>query len=802
MNIFKNLMGKKENERLDSFAYYTLLISTFLLPLLTYTWAAVSPSTVKLAIGGVLLLLTAMCAAAALIQRQELTIPKYSLLGLVWLLPLAYLISTLFAGDGKSMFGSMLSMDSLAFFAVGALVLTVSAVLLRSQQRILGLYLTMLASATTLSIIQIVLFFARPAVEASGVILTSLSLLGTLNDLAVFFGVIIIFTLISLLALPVTAIVRAILGVVLALSLFFCSVVNLTVLWWIIGLFGLGCFVYSISTAYMSGVEAKKGISFAALATLIVAAIFLFGPMTVTELPSKWADVGELEIRPSWQSTVSVGRSALADNMIFGAGPGSFQYQWSKHIPSEIHATMFWRHDFPYGVGFIPTSIVSTGLVGVVAWLLFFASLLWMGFKTFLISPQSKDSDLARYVRTVAWFGAVYLWMIAIIQVPSPALVLIAFVFTGVFLASLIRPENPSTFVTLSFRKNPRIGFLTTLLLTLVLLVAIGGVYGFSTRFFAEVRFNEAMRVINSEKKVDEGEQMIIRATALYPKDEYYRILSDIDLYRINVLLNSRLEDAEAQERLKSLLARTIANATEATERGPKNYRNWSNLASKYQSISTLNIDGSAESAIGAYQRAIEMRPGAPDLLLALATLERSQGNIEQARVYVEQAISMRRSYTDAIFFLAQLQLESNDVANAINSVHAITLFEPKNPVAFFQLGLLHYGAGDYKNAETALSQAVRLANEYANARYFLGLTYWRLERTNESIAEFEKVLETNPENNEVRAIISNLRAGNAPLTVFASSTPAADIQERDSLPITEVTPESQENGRPEQLSE
>ncbi len=804
MSIIDHFAAKKENGWLENCAYYALLASIFLLPILTYTWTAIPQNTIKLAVGGVLFLLTAILSAAALIKRQELTMPRFWLLGLVWLMPLAYALSMLFSSGGtRSMFGTTLTMDSIAFFAVGALACTVSAVILRTQARILGLFLTMLASATTLSIVQIILFFARPSVEASGVNLSSLSLLGTLNDLGVFFGLIIIFSLLSLLVLQITVVVRTILAIVLALALFFCAVVNLTVLWWIIGFFALGCFVYSISSTYFSGSDAKRELSFSALGVLVVAAVFIFGPATVTEMPSKWADVGELEIRPSWQSTVSVGRSALSDSIIFGSGQGSFQSQWSKNVPAEIHSSMFWRHDFPYGIGFIPTTIISTGLVGVISWLAFFVLFLWLGLKALLFAPsQGKETDLNRYIRMVSWFGALYLWAIAFIQVPSPALVLIAFVFTGVFLASLVRHDAPKTFISLSFKMNPRIGFVTTLLLTVIMLVSIGGVYGFTTRLFAEVRFQEGIRTIETEMKVDEGEALIMRAIALHPRDEYYRILSDIGIYRINVLLGEGVETPESQERLKALLAQTIAHATKAVERDETNYRNWANLANKYQTISTLNIDGSAESAVNAYQKALERRPGAPDMLLALATLERSRGDVEQARKHVEEAISMRKSYTDAIFLLAQMQLEANETKNAINSVHAITLFEPQNPVAFFQLGLLHYGDSDYENAKTAFTKAVTLANEYANARYFLGLTNWRLNKPADAIGEFEKVLETNPDNNEVRAIISNLRAGNPPLTVFASSTPSADIQDREGLPVNEGAQGVETNEGAGQLAE
>ncbi|MBP9749359.1 MAG: tetratricopeptide repeat protein [Candidatus Pacebacteria bacterium] len=806
MSIFENLRGRgKENGWLDTFAYYALLVSVFFLPLIAYTWVAIPASTVKLAVGSVALLVTTIVTAAALIQLQAITLPRASLFAAIWLIPLAYLLSTLFAGERTiSAFGTFLTADSLAFMVVGALACTVTALLLRSQTRILGLYLTMLASATVLSILQAVLFFARSTVEATGITLPSLSLLGTLNDLAVFFGIIIILALLTLLVLPVTTLVRAVLWVALTVALFFCAIVNLAVLWWIIAVFALGCVVYSLFTAKYSDDSSMRGISLSAPMTLAVAVFFIFGPASITATPSQWAEVGELDVRPTWQSTVSIGRNALAEHAFFGTGPGSFETQWSKNIPAEIHATTFWNSDFMYGIGLIPTTVISTGLLGALAWLMFFGLLLWTGFRAFLVSSRNKESDLTRYIHMVAWFGAVYLWILTFIQVPSPALVLFAFMFTGVFLASLVRHDEAATYLTFSFKKSPRIGFLVTLTLTAVILLSAGGAYGFSTRFFAEANFQQAVRVINTEMDVDGGEQLIQKAIGLYPRDLYYRTLSEIDIYRLQQLLNEKKSPQEIKEQVEILLAQTIKNATAAIERDRDNYRNWANLANKYQLISTLGIEGSVESSVTAYQSALEKRPGAPDMLLALAALERARGNTEEARKYVEQSISVRKNYTDAIFFLAQMQLEANDTENAIRSVQAIAVFDPNNPVVFFQLGLLYYGNGDYVNAGPALMEAIRLANDYANARYFLGLTYWRLNKEKLAIDEFEKVLETNPENTEVRAIISNLKAGNPPLTMFASSTPAADIQDRQGLPINEVSPETQDEVETtsEQLSE
>jgi tetratricopeptide (TPR) repeat protein len=236
--------------------------------------------------------------------------------------------------------------------------------------------------------------------------------------------------------------------------------------------------------------------------------------------------------------------------------------------------------------------------------------------------------------------------------------------------------------------------------------------------------------------------------------------------------------------RMQELMARAIGNAIKATELQPNNYQNWLNLGALYQSIAPLGIQGSLESAVAAFDRTLELRPNSPSVFYAMAGIERAKGNMAESRSHIEKAISARNQYTDAIFLLAQIQLEQNDVKNAIKSVQAVTVFEPSNAVAFFQLGLLHYGSNDFAQASQAFRRAIVLNDVYANARYFLGLTEWRMGNVPQALSEFRKVLSTNQENAEVRTIVANLEAGLPPFGTTTPTTPVADINTREALPI------------------
>ncbi len=767
---------------LDNSVYWALLVLAVILPISVFVTASVPPTMTKILVGGALVLIATILFSIVTLRHQSLSIPKLFLIPAAWLVPVMYLLSVLFTTDASPTFyGERLSMDSVVFMTISALAVTVTALALTTQRRVLGMYLAMLVSAVILIVLQLILFFARDAVVATGAILPSISLLGSLNDLAVFFGLIIVFVLLSLILLPVSNVIRGVLWLTLVASIFFLGVVNLTVLWWIVGVFALGSFVYSAFSAVDAHEQFTKGISIASLVMILAASFFIFGSDASTGSLAQMVNVGELEVRPSWQTTVGLGEQALSGQAIFGSGPGSFTYMWAEHMPADINQTAFWLTDFAYGIGLVPTSIISTGLLGALAWLVFFGLFMFYGVKNFIFSRKGERGDITYFLRITSFISALYLWIIAVIQVPSPALIIYAALLTGIFIASLALGADASKKIKIVFHENARIGFLVTLFMTFIILLAAGGIYGLTSRFAAEASYQRALTEWNTGGDIDAAYTLLERSVARNPNDTYYRLLSAIDIVRIRNLLAENRAPEEIQEQFQTLLARSIANATQATELDNRDYHNWVNLGTIYSSISPLGIEGSVESAVSAFDEALVLRPNSPQLYLYKATLERARGNNDAAMELVQQAVGLRNQYTDAIFLLAQLQLEDDDTESALRSVEAITIFEPTNPVAFFQLGLLRYGSEDYVGAAQALERAIVLNSFYANARYFLGLAYWRLGDGVAALEQFRAVQQTNPDNVEVASIISNLEAGNEP---FGTITETEEITERDGPPI------------------
>ena len=99
-----------------------------------------------------------------------------------------------------------------------------------------------------------------------------------------------------------------------------------------------------------------------------------------------------------------------------------------------------------------------------------------------------------------------------------------------------------------------------------------------------------------------------------------------------------------------------------------------------------------------------------------------------------------------------------------------------------FQLGLLYYQNNNLVRAEAEFARAISLNENYSNARYFLGLIYDRRGEKEKAIAEFEKILIFNPDNQEVETILANLRTKKSALKGIVP--PGTPPEKRKEVPV------------------
>ncbi len=776
----------KKNRGADGGSFVALFLGTILLPVFFLPVFNLPVDITKSAFFSTLVIVSFLLWLVARMKSGKFVFPKSALLGSVVVLPVVFLVSALFSEvPAVSLLGVEYEMGTFFSILVLALAAFLSSVFFQTKERIFSLY----GWFTGASLI-VFLFAVLGLVVSLGFIPAFLApylpsnIVGKWNDLATFFGFTGLISLITLELMPLKKKFKGAAIASLCLSLFVLALVNFSLLWVVVGVFALVVFVYAISFGQKSSGEeiAERKIPLFSFSVLLLSVFFVLasGPVNSLVRNTLRLNIPQEVVRPNWYATGVVAKDTLLEDPVFGVGPNRFLNAWTDYKPAGINTTDAWNVDFNNSIGVVPTFAVTLGLVGVIAWLAFLALFLFAGFKAIFKVGIDKTSH---YLLTSSFLGALYLWAIAIFYVPNIAIFGLAFVMTGVFIAQL----SVAGFVKnydFSFLEDPRVGFVSVLVLILFIISSLVGGYFVVEKFLSLASYQKGM-MLSARGDVLGARTALEDARKLRESDLYYRALSEIDINSLGVILNQKgisQETVKAQFQMTSREA--IDNAIKATQFDETNYANWVSLARAYETLIPFGTAAEFyESAKKNFEQAIALNHSNPALYLELARLELVNKNVAAAKEYIVKALTMKNDYVDAIFLLSQIQADEGDLKNAIISSEAASLVSPNNIGVFFQLGFLRYKNGDYKGAVSALERAVELNPSYSNAKYFLGLSYSKLGRTADAIRQFEDIKVMNPDNEEVRSILNNLRGGSS---AFVGASAADAPEERDTPPIKE----------------
>jgi len=756
------------------------VIITFVLGVLALIPSATIPFVyTKVTVLALGVLATLVLFILARLTRGNIIVPPLPLLVAVWIVPAAYLLSSLFsgAGIGTSFFGTELETDTLGFVLLLSLFTTLTALAFRrvgSYRLFFGSAAVLTAAVAVIQVIVVIVGRVSPTL-----ISPTTNLIGSFLDLGMFLGLGVAVSLLALRLLVLSAKTRMMVIVGGVVALFLIALVNSALVWTLVALVALALFIEAIMRNRKSGDQTDlDGVALLLsddgddqsssarslampLATLAIALFFLIGGSTLGNSLATAFGVSVIDVRPSWQSTFDVGSHTYASSPLFGSGPGTFSEQWVKFRDRSLNDTLFWNVDFAAGIGSVPTSFVTTGLIGALAWVAFAGLFLFFGLRALLM--RLPEDPFVRFVSAGSFVGALYVLALAVFSVPGPMILLAGWLLLGIFISSL-RHGKDARELGIIFSRSPRVGFVIVFALTLLLLASILAAYVVVERYLSSVAYAESANAL-STGDLEVAAAAANRSVLYAPSDRAYQLLAGIGIARMNqVAANTELPQADAQSQFQAALSGSIEAALTATRLGPNDYQNWAMLGNVYQTVVPLNIEGAYENAKTAYDQAIALNPTSPTLSYVLAQLEIAQKNPEAASAALMQAINLKRDYTQAIFLLSQLEVEQGRAREALEAAEAAAYFAPNDPVVLFQVGILRSANGNNPGAIEALARSVELNPQYANARFFLAVMYAIGGQYQESAAQLEQVATLSPENAAaVQADLAVVRAGKNP---------------------------------------
>jgi tetratricopeptide (TPR) repeat protein len=730
-----------------------------------------------LAIGGLVALVFFILAR---LRRGNVIVPPLPLLGALWIVPVAYALSALFSGASfaTSFFGTDLESDTLGFVVLLAAIATLTALAFRRGPHYRAFFKW---GAIVLGVVLVAqLGFVVVGMIAPKLVTPTVNLVGTFGDMGILVGLGLILMLLALRFLSITGRARIALYIGGVLGLMALALVNSQLVWALVALVALGLFIESIMKKRPStddgefdgvamvtgerdtdmGDSDSSGLA-APLVTLLIALFFLIGGSTIGNALVTAFNASVVDVRPSWQSTFDVGSHTYATSPLFGSGPGTFGQQWLKFRDRSLNDTIFWNVDFTSGIGYLPTSFVTTGVLGVLAWLAFLALFLFFGARALLF--RTPSDPFMRFVSLASFTGALYVLVLSILTVPGPVVLMVGFFMLGIFVSSLRYGRERREYGVI-FSRSPRIGFVIVFGLTLLLLASVVAAYVVVERYLGDVAYASAT-VAYGKGDLAGATTAVNRSILFAPSERAYQLAAAIGIGRMRqIAADTSLTPSDAQQQFQAALTGGIQAGTTATRLWPKDYQNWVMLGNVYETVVPLNIEGAYDNAKAAFVQAETLAPTNPNLPFVLAQLEIAKGNGAAAEADLVQAITLKRDYTQAIFLLSQLQAQEGKAKEALQAAEAAAYFAPNDPTVLFQVGILRSANGNTDGAIDALSHAVQVNPQYANAHFFLGVMYALKGELDKALTELNTVAAFSPDNAKaVASDIASLQAGKNP---------------------------------------
>ncbi|PIZ81372.1 MAG: hypothetical protein COY02_02390, partial [Parcubacteria group bacterium CG_4_10_14_0_2_um_filter_41_6] len=127
----------------------------------------------------------------------------------------------------------------------------------------------------------------------------------------------------------------------------------------------------------------------------------------------------------------------------------------------------------------------------------------------------------------------------------------------------------------------------------------------------------------------------------------------------------------------------------------------------------------------------------------------------KEAMDYLRSALDIEPSFLPARLELSFFIEQQDGIAAAIAELEP---WEDQSPEIMYHVGRLYFNDKNFQIAAEKFGQVVREVPSHSNARYSLAIAYFRLERFDESLQEFQSVLELNPGNEDVQAKIDQVK--------------------------------------------
>lgn len=759
----------KTAQRLGKVSKVAIYLLVFILPIFFLPFTANVLDFNKQALLIVLVLISLFCwLLRALIEgKLSLNLSWLNLPVIIFLVVLGF--ATIFSlSSYASFWGWPLNISSSFLTTLGFVLFYFLVINLFQKEDVLGLLLTLVIASLLTIVFAGLQIFGQFLIPFDFTKAVSFNTIGTVNSLGIFVAGLLV--LISSLILISRGLMRLFFFLVGLAGFVLLFLVNFWISWILLLVGAMVILTFGIT---------RREIFQASW--LVLPMIFLLVSLFFAglKIPLSGLPATPLEVAPAQKTSLSIAFQVFKDrgpiSLLFGSGPGTFVFDYSKFKPVEINQTFFWGVRFGSAASEILDKLATTGFLGLLSFLAILAVFLWLAFQWLI----KKTKTAFPWVFGLGIFAA---WLAVTVGLFLYSFNLsLAFIFWFLTACFVVLIGAKTKSFVLEPSSLAAIG--ASFIFILLLILGIGLLFLGGQRYIAEIRYQQALTAVqvgDNQKAVNYLLSAIFHTGQ--KQDHYLRDLAQVYLFRIQEELNrTKVTPEEIGQRITSLIANAVNSATTATNLEPNNVANWTVRGLVYQNLINL-IGGAQDWAIKSYEEAAKLEPKNPFIFTQIGRVYLAQNNLEKAREQFEKSLALKTDYAPAHFQLAMVYIQENKIKEAINKLEETKLVAPFDIGLAFQLGLLYYNDNQFDKAQVELERAVSFDPNYSNARYFLGLIYDKKGKKDLAIEQFERIAQLNPDNEEVPKILANLKAGKAALEGIVPSQPPVEEKPPEKL--------------------
>lgn len=631
--------------------------------------------------------------------------PSHLLLVALGALSVVWLSSSLFSVNPiSSFFGTWSSYESFTaifLFSILALLITASF----DRRDIILSVLLFLGSLAVLGIFEILQLFKIFILPWDFARANVFNPVGSVNELGILIAFGLILTAGFLSSLEISRLLRRFLLVLAAIFLVNLVLINYWVIWTGLAL-AMAVLIIFFSLGLAQNLkQGTRGLRLVYFQKTWLAVIVLFASLFLLFFLSPLRNFAQtpLEVSPNYRLTLDIVRQNLqSPRFLLGTGPNTFSYSFNLKKPRNVNDTVFWNTNFPQGAASFPNWIVTSGALGALAILFLMGVFIWTGVRTTALKRGSRS--IMNVMSQAGFVAVLYMFLIWFLSPTNFTNLLFTFWGVGIFLSSTLffsyeSGEESGRWRELNIFTSPQKTFLFSLVLVVLMAASIAGLYFETERYISENYFSRALTA-NAAKDNAGTMSNLEKAVGHWKYDEkYHQSLAQATFFQLNDILTRRdLPQETLRTQFQDVTSRAIQAAQRASILDAVNPFNAVLLGSIYENLIPF-VAGAGDFAVSNYSKAVSLDPQNPTNYVATA------------RVYIAQA--------DLVGAQIKASGESGDLVQQRNALLA--------------------------KAESSLTKALELKNDFAPARFLLVQVFDKEGKIVDAINRAFEIVQLNP---------------------------------------------------------